>query len=416
MSRKYKILLSAYACEPNRGSEPGVGWNWALELCKLNHDVWVITRANNKTVIDDYLDSNQEQTNLHFIYYDLPHWLLWLKKYGLSVNLYYLFWQFGIVSSAKKQHEIINFDLVHHITFGVFRHPSFLYKLKIPLVFGPVGGGEYTPNILRKIFPLKNRFTESIRGCINKISKYNPLLNRAYENSVLILTKTAQTKEYVPEKFQYKTKNLLEIGIKSVSVEELNTKDNLFRVLFVGRLIYSKGLDVALSAFAKFSNSFNGESVFDIVGEGEYKNRIEKLAIKYGIEDKVKIIEWMPQEKLKDIYLSSNVLLFPSLHDSSGNVVLEALSFGLPVVCLDCGGPAAVLGEKFNDLIVPTHNVSRDIIEQNLADKLSLLANDKVKFEFYSNRAKMRAQELTWEGTVKSAYDEISMRLKNYND
>ena len=47
-----KILLSAYACEPNKGSEPGVGWHWALELGYLGHDVWVLTRANNRPAIE----------------------------------------------------------------------------------------------------------------------------------------------------------------------------------------------------------------------------------------------------------------------------------------------------------------------------------------------------------------------------
>ena len=46
------ILLSAYACEPNKGSEPGVGWSLAIEMSK-HHNVWVITRDNNKSAIED---------------------------------------------------------------------------------------------------------------------------------------------------------------------------------------------------------------------------------------------------------------------------------------------------------------------------------------------------------------------------
>ena len=37
--KKYKILLSAYACEPHKGSEPGIGWNWAIQLASLGHQV-----------------------------------------------------------------------------------------------------------------------------------------------------------------------------------------------------------------------------------------------------------------------------------------------------------------------------------------------------------------------------------------
>ena len=56
---KFKILLSAYACEPNKGSEPQVGWKWATTLSKLGHEVYVITRRNNKTNIENYLAKNK---------------------------------------------------------------------------------------------------------------------------------------------------------------------------------------------------------------------------------------------------------------------------------------------------------------------------------------------------------------------
>ena len=47
-----KIILSAYGCNPNSRSEFGVGWNWVKQFARF-HEVWVITRANNKTTISD---------------------------------------------------------------------------------------------------------------------------------------------------------------------------------------------------------------------------------------------------------------------------------------------------------------------------------------------------------------------------
>ena len=55
MKKKLKILLSAYACEPNKGSEPEVGWKWATTLCRLGHEVHVVTKSNNKQNIEQYL-------------------------------------------------------------------------------------------------------------------------------------------------------------------------------------------------------------------------------------------------------------------------------------------------------------------------------------------------------------------------
>ena len=84
-----KILLSAYACEPNTGSEPNVGWNWALGLSDLGHNVTVITRKNNESKIKRFL-SNKIKNKINFIYYDLPTWLQYLKKKKFFFFIYLL--------------------------------------------------------------------------------------------------------------------------------------------------------------------------------------------------------------------------------------------------------------------------------------------------------------------------------------
>ena len=148
-----KILLLAYACEPFRGSEPGVGWKWALNMVKdPDKDVYVLTRRNNKDVIDQYWNSNICPSNLHFFYYDLPTPFVWAKHHGLPVNLYYAWWLYGAAKYALGIHQKTHFDIAHHLTFGVFRNASALYKLGFPYVIGPVGGGEVTPSGLLSLY------------------------------------------------------------------------------------------------------------------------------------------------------------------------------------------------------------------------------------------------------------------------
>ena len=69
--KKLKVLVSAYACEPDKGSEPGVGWNWAKQIAHF-HEVWVVTRTNNRPAIEERIEKNPDP-NLHFIYVDLPY-------------------------------------------------------------------------------------------------------------------------------------------------------------------------------------------------------------------------------------------------------------------------------------------------------------------------------------------------------
>src|ERR1039458_2632356 len=86
-----RVLLSAYACEPGRGSEPAVGWNWVPHIAK-RHDVWVITRANNRSPIEKALGKPAPE-NVHWIYFDLPPWARFWKKRERGLHLYYWLWQ-----------------------------------------------------------------------------------------------------------------------------------------------------------------------------------------------------------------------------------------------------------------------------------------------------------------------------------
>jgi len=147
------ILLSAYACEPNKGSEPEVGWKWALALSKRGHQVYVITRKNNKNIIDEYLKKNSLD-NLKFIYFDFPSWILkTIKGKSNAYAYFYIFlWQIGIFFAIKPVLKKIKFDFIHHVTFASLRFPSFLSLYNIPFIYGPVAGGDTIPFRLRKKF------------------------------------------------------------------------------------------------------------------------------------------------------------------------------------------------------------------------------------------------------------------------
>ena len=103
-----KILLSAYACEPNKGSEPEVGWKWATGLSKLGNSVFVITRLNNKENIEKELKKKKIQ-NLNFIYFDYPNWFLNIfKGKKIDFHFYFYMWQIGIYFLLKKLLEMKN--------------------------------------------------------------------------------------------------------------------------------------------------------------------------------------------------------------------------------------------------------------------------------------------------------------------
>jgi hypothetical protein len=103
-------------------------------------EVWVLTRSNNQAVIEADPLSNSD--GLHFIYYDLPNWALKLKRYSCFTRAYFILWQWGAYREAAKRHREKPFDRVYHVTFASMQFGSFMGKLGIPFIVGPIAGGE----------------------------------------------------------------------------------------------------------------------------------------------------------------------------------------------------------------------------------------------------------------------------------
>ncbi len=292
-----KVLLSAYACEPNKGSEPGVGWNWVIEVARLGHEVWVLTRSNNQEVIEAELAKGGYPKNLHFLYYDLPNWAKWWKKGGRGIYLYYLLWQWGAYKKAKSAHKKISFDLVHHITFGVIRQPSFIGRLDIPFIFGPVGGGERAPWCLRKNYGFRGHIKDILRDILNFFIKFDPMMQSTFRKANIIYVKTRSSQSLVPIKYYYKTRIQLEIGIYQANKIKTATKCKKtgLRLLYVGRFLYWKGMSLSIHAVALALKS-NPNIHLTMIGKGSEEKRWRRLCDKLGISDHVEWLPWLPQK------------------------------------------------------------------------------------------------------------------------
>lgn len=402
-----RLLLSAYACEPGKGSEPGVGWRWAHECAALGHEVWVLTRENNREAIERSLAAHPAR-NLHFLYYDLPRWARWWKKGRHSVHLYYLLWQLGAYRHARAAHAEHRFDAVHHITFGVTRHPSFMGRLGIPFIIGPLGGAERAPQELRRYYPLAGKIKDGLRDVFNWIARYDPWVQRGYAQASLILMKTPESLEWLPERHRDKAVCMMEIGVDRTAADHkpvvpFKTRQSL-HILYVGRFIYWKGMDLGLRAVAELRDR-NIPVRLTMIGQGPDKERWQALAAQLKLAYCVTWVPWMKQQDLLLAYQTFDTLLFPSLHDSSGNVVLESLAGGLPVVCLNLGGPARLVDATCGR-VVGVAGSSADNVVRGLADALAELAADHGLVAELRDGALARSQEYTWRRVVAQVWGE----------
>ena len=409
MKKKLKVLLSAYACEPNKGSEPGVGWNWAIEIKKLGYDILVITRKNNQKIIEKELLKNKLLNKKNFYYFDLPKLFLVLKKIvPAGVNFYYYLWQYYLYQKLKKENFIKNFDIIHHITFGVFRYPSFLWKLNKKFIFGPVGGYELMPKSIKKNLSFKNKLEENIREFSNYFFlKYDRNLNNFLgSTNVILFSKTKDTKNNLKKFYKKNISVSCEIGINTNNKQKLKTKKEIKNFIFIGRFLHYKGGDLLIEAF-NIALKRNKNIRLSFYGGGYEKNNWQQKISKYNLDDYIKLYGWVNHSKINSIYQNSDVVVFPGLHDSSGNVILEALSNSLPVLCLNTGGPGEIItsncGIKVN---INTKSTEQSIVNQ-LSKNIIKITKNKTLYSKLSKGAFLRAKSLSWKQAVKNVYNTI---------
>jgi glycosyltransferase involved in cell wall biosynthesis len=335
------VLVSAYACEPGKGSEPGSGWNWVCQISRF-HECWVITRENHRDAIEESLAANP-MPRAHFVYYDLPKWARVWKKGQRGVRTYYYLWQIGSYRLARKLFRKVDFDLVHHVTFGSYWLPSFLPLLPAPFLWGPVGGAESAPRSFRKSFSFRGQCYEVFRDAARRMGELDPFVRMTAKRAHAGLAVTTQTAD-----------RLRALGCQSVSLSSqlgLTREDllrlgripprrgNPFRVLSLGRFLHWKGFELGLRAFAKFHQRYP-QSEYWLIGDGPERKRWERLVDDLRLRDSVVLWHTLPRPQVFEKMAECDVLMHPSLHDSGGWVTVEAMGAGLPVICLDLGGPA----------------------------------------------------------------------------
>ncbi|MBU7583273.1 MAG: glycosyltransferase family 4 protein [Nostoc sp. TH1S01] len=393
-----KILMSAYACEPGKGSEPGVGWNFAREMSKYHH-IWVLTSNCHRPAIEAEL-ARKPQPNLNFIYLD-PFGLMidWSQK-GKStqkwVYIHYYLWQIKAYFISRSLHHQICFDIVHHVTYVKYTSPSFLCLLPIPFIWGPVGGGELTPKNFWQSLNLRSKIYEFVRKIACLIGECDPFVRLTARRSILAWATTEDT----AKRLQYLgAKNVQVYSQLGISQEELVNFENIshsdqsiIRFISIGRLLHWKGFHLGLLAFAK-ANISNSE--YWVVGEGAERKYLEKITQELGIDKKVKFWGILSHEQTLSKIRDSHVLVHPSLHDSGGLVCLEAMSMGLPVICLKLGGPALQVTEETGFKIQA--NTPEQVIKDIAQAMISLVKEPKLRLKMGQAGQKRVTDIFSWE-------------------
>lgn len=389
---KRSILLSAYGCEPGKGSEQGVGWNWTLQLAR-SAELVVITRSNNREAIEAALPQ-KIRDSVFFEYYDLPSFITRFKKKEKGLYLYYLLWQWGAFLHARKLVKKKHFDYVIALTFGSIWMPTFMHLLNVPFIWGPIGGGEAVPFNLISNLPLRPRIPQLLRYVLIALVRINPFVMGPIRRARVVLARTQDTARLIPAAYSDKVKVVLETAIPDnllIPSASLQTSrnDTSLRVMYSGRLVALKNVSTAIHAIALAKRA--GVRVrFVIIGDGQERKALQSLACQLEVVDDVEFCGAIPHNKVIEELQKSDVYLFPSLKEGGVWSLMEAMSVGLPVVCINASGMSIITDESSAIRVDP---LSQEHIIAGFAEALIKLANSPEQRHLLGKNARVRMQQ-----------------------
>lgn len=352
-----KILLSAFACDPNSGSEPYVGWNWLKLLSARHSKLTVLTRRVHQEVLQQTIEKNQMR-NVEFIFFDLPV-IGGMGHRDRGIKAYYIAWQVLAYFRVLAYCLTNRVKVIHHCTYNVVDFPGFLWAIPgSRFVWGPVGGGQCPPEWASRIYGSGwNR--ERLRRFIKATIRYNPLVLLGIWRASVVLVANDETLARIPERFRGKCQKMLETAINVPPGRAARSADGAsgqaVRLLWVGQIERRKAVGILLDAISALSLRRGGTDgiTVDVIGEGPDMQREIQRAEKLGIRSAVNFLGAQPFHKMSDFYARADMFVFTSVQDTSGNVVLEALSHGLPVVAINHQGAKEILRDGGGLLVEP---------------------------------------------------------------
>lgn len=329
-----RVLVSAYICNPYRGSEGGMSWNWAWHL-SAQHEVWVLTQPRSRPDIERYLEENPNE-NLNFIWVNPPPiYLPWDRR--KLIRLRYWFWLTAAYRAAARAHETHGFDVAHHVSYSVFFPPPELHRLPIPFVWGPVGGAMTAPEAFLSYFG-RHFLLEAVRNLRVRLSCQLPVLKRAIRGTALLLATNRETARRLGESGAENVRLFLDVVPSSdFKVPEPRPAEPKQEVVFMwaGWLHPRKALSLGIEALARVKHL---PIKLLVVGEGPMRTPWRRQAAALGVDHRLEFVGEVPWHRMRDHYRKADAFLFTSLRDSFGGVVCEAMASSLPILTLDHQG------------------------------------------------------------------------------
>lgn len=391
------ILINAYACSPNMGSEPGMAWNWCINLAKYC-ELHIITEGEFRDKIEAVLPTLPQGKNMHFYYNPVSEEVrkkCW-NQGDWRFYKYYKEWQWKTYQMAKEICQKTHIDILHQLNMIGFREPGYLWKIPdIPFVWGPVDAKESFPTAYLEGASLKTKLFMRLKNAITKWQlQHSKRVHLAVKRASFVISASSNSRQAFNKYFHIDSPLLNETGcyIQDHPIIDKSQKE-YFDVLWVGKLDFRKQLNLALYSIA-YTN--NDHIRLHIVGGGN-NHFYKSLAKDLGIESQCKWYGAISHKEVQEIMQKSDIFFFTSVAEGTPHVVLEAIGNNLPVVCFNTCGQGDSINKNVG-IKIPLSAPSQSIID--FAKKINYLCQNRSILQKLSEGCNKRQKELSWEKKV----------------
>ena len=396
------VLLSAYGCEPHKGSEGGVGWNWALQLAK-GSEVHVVTREARRPAVEAFLNEHGLD-NPKFIYVELPQWTLKFKETNLGMNIYYMFWQLACWWECRSLVDKLEVDIAHHVSFMSLTRGSFVPFLGVKSVIGPIGGLQTVPKAAKPV--IRSRIMEAIRTMAVKFFRFNPVgLLTAWKADLLVMANGANQR-FMPKTIRDKAVTGLQIGTPIITARPCPDLEGPIVFHWSGRFVDHKGLEILIRAVDHLKTRSPGsyKDVRVVVsGSGPLEEFYRNLIGELGLEDAFEFLGWVKLDEMNAIWDRSHAFVFTSLRETTGMALQEAMMREVAPIVIDNGGPGEMVTDE-SGIKVAGENLEE--LVSHLANAMTALTQNPARGIEMGVKARERAlKHYSWDAVGSQMLD-----------
>lgn len=402
---RLKMFVSAYACEPGKGSEIGVGWHWVLEMSKY-FELWVLTRANNQKPIEDYFrEKPSENQKIHWVYYDCPDYIKKFKHQMRGVRTYYTIWQHmsnKIVKDVMQENDI---QIFHLLTYGNAIWNMSVYGQKQFFIWGPTGGVDTIPHEFSKHYMWKHRILEAVRRIVVSSLSISPSFHKKCKNADLIFCKANSMMNRIPSQYRNKAMLFTDVAMEKgpeYFKPEVKSESDELTYITVGRLDGWRGFDLLVEAFALVENQIQNVTM-KIIGEGAEKEHLQSLIKKKNLSHKIIMMGQISMEDYQKEMKNCDVVLNACLKEGGVTNAFDCMKWGKPLLCIDTGGYTRNFD---SECAIILNHAGRDALINNLAEGMIRLQNQNIR-QNMSQAMIEKGQKITWEIKGQHIRDEI---------